>query len=123
MGDVILESVLKMFGVLVVVMFITRHGSGDHRRMQDSPSKALLAGHSMLLWIMAVPIPFRSKSESSSQCRFVHVIEGLTCPACEYEACSTADLHTHVQHKHAPTSSGSDNLLFIQRPSGVEESR
>ncbi len=85
MGDVILESVLKMFGVLVVVMFITRHGSGDHHRMQDSPSKALLAGHSMLLWIMAVPIPFRSKSESSSQCRFVHVIEGLTCPACEYE--------------------------------------
>jgi len=71
---------------------------------------------------MADLISFPSKSnKQSSQCRSIRVIEGLACPACEYEACSTADLHTHVQDKHAPTSSGSDNLLFIQRPGSIVE--
>jgi hypothetical protein len=109
------------FGVLAAVILVTWHGSGNHRRIAPQPCKALLAWHSMLLWIMAVLIPFRSKSEPSSQRHFVRVIEGLSCPACEYEACSTADLHAHVKHKHAPTSSGSDNLRFIPRPGSIVE--
>lgn len=102
---------------------LIRHRSGDRHQSHHSPSNALQLGRSMLLWDMAVLIPFPFKSERSSQYRSVHIIEGLTCPACEYEACSRADLRTHVQHKHAPASCGSDDLLFITRPSVAEDSQ
>jgi hypothetical protein len=102
-------------------MPVIRCSSGDHRRIA-SLCKALLAGHSMLLWSMAVLIPFRSKSEPS-QSPFVRVIEWLTCPACEYEAYSTADLHTHVQHKHAPTYGRSKTLHLVLRPRIVKDLR
>ena len=69
---------------------------------------------------MAVLIPFRSKPEPPLKSGSVRVIEGLTCPACEYEACSSADLHTHVQHKHSPTRRG-EVIKFVERPSIVED--
>ena len=54
---------------------------------------------------MADVIPFRTKSEppSSSKCSTSsRCSQKLTCPACDYVACSTMELHTHIAKTHPP---------------------
>ena len=83
----------------------------------------LIAGDlaSCLYLNMADLIPFRTKSESSKDSSSARCSEKLPCPACNYVACSSADLHAHVTQVHLPGHAKSKTLQFVQRPTLVQD--
>lgn len=70
---------------------------------------------------MAELIPFPPKSAAPSKCStFSRCSDKLICPSCQYVACSSSELHAHVERMHPLTPGRSMPLQFGQRP-GVEE--
>ncbi len=70
---------------------------------------------------MAELIPFPPKSIAPSKCStFSRCSDKLICPSCQYVACSSGDLHAHVERMHPLTPERSMPLQFGRRPS-VEE--
>lgn len=52
---------------------------------------------------MADILPFRSKAKPPSNCGTRNSCRKFKCPRCNYVACSTDELHAHLEHMHPLT--------------------